>query len=861
MLKYVREQLKKQGVFAESVVNNVDELDDDMFVEAAHVLDELGELSGHGDSSIDRDAIRNPISIPLEDDIEIDTVEFCMVDSRMSDIPGDAALQEAYYDDLKHFSDFYAEAYHTTTRLPRESSDTFADRVFDRQNQLYNEYMETIIQEGLFGFGEIKASDESVPWKIHLNFGKLRANGGEEFNATLPLVYEIKKGKLLKKQLEAVKFYDYAKIHGYDVMMDYAESKNIKVPKDGNVWDVIEPKLVYVPREQNALYKIVIQFKNHTSGEEFYFSISATMRGNKKKDVKSKSPDMDIVDSKEGSFEMKSTSKPSAHFVDRQMVTEAYVEAYMPSRWNNNNYYQEAIDFGGGGDPPEMAGAPAAQPAGDVPPAPDGNAAPPAPAPETNNAQPSSTNINIDLPPEEGQGDANATDTQDNNQPADPPQAENPNANDVTDQIANGVNEGLDKQNASNDVDLSADVSEDPNFDMNATTEPDMNNVASDPSLDADLENDINNSDLGDNPDVDIDTDPNVDMDFDKMTLNQLIEQAQEKAKDMTIDQLKEFLMNNTMPNGEEVGADAVEDGVQEGFFNYSRANINDTLDRLLRKALGILNDQKLELGKLIKEFKKNGKKLNKALSQAVKYENIYDAQEKKQLSLLNRCLVDLMSMIKENSSESNTQTAKRLVKAFTSQAKAVGEIIDAHKQTKPVQEGAITALFNIRENLERKANYVHINVTMPIKNKVDADKLTLAFIKSYFKSKKETVETGTGVGAYGDAYGYGTAYGTSTSHSTEYETDNARTNRLKVLKELGVRIETKDRKRAKFSETELRNLDRTIHLSNELYDDITSALKVQREDEADKLLNAIGKEAVELDALCQTFKKQRSDK
>ena len=850
MLKYVREQLKQQGLFAESVVNNVDELDDDMFVEAAHVLDELGDLSGHGDGSIDQDAIRNPISIPVEDDIEIDTVEFCMVDSRMSDVPGDAALQEAYYDELKHFSDFYAEAYNSTTRLPRESVDTFNDRVFDRQHQLYNEYMDVIVQEGLFGFGEIKASDESVPWKIHLNFGKLRANGGEEFNATLPIAYEVKKDKLLKKQLESVKFFDYAKIHGYDVMMEYAKSKNIKVPKDGNVWDVIEPKLVYVPREQNSLYKIVVQFKNHTSGEEFYFAISASMRGNKNKDVKSKSPDMDVVDSKEGSFEMKSASKPSANFVDHQTVTEAYVETYMPSRWKDN-YYQEAIDFGGGGDPPAMAGAPAPAPAGgDVPPAPTDNAAPTA-TPETNNAQPSETNINIDLPPEEGQGDANATDTQDDNQPADPPQAENPNANDVTDQIANGVNEGLDKQNASNDVDLSADFSEDPNFDMNPTAEPDMNNVANEPDLDIDTDT----SGTGDNPDVDIDTEPSVDMDFDKMTLNQLIEQAQEKAKDMTIDQLKEFLMNNTMPNGEEVGADAVEDGVQESFI-YTKSNINENLDILLKTALGILNDQKLELKQLISKFKKNGKKLNKCLSKAVKMD-VYNEQEKKQLNLLNRFLVDLMTMLKENSSASNTQTAKRLVKAFTSQAKAVGDIIDAHNPIKPVQEGAITALFNIREKLERKANYVHINVTMPIKNKVDADKLTLAFIKSYFKSKKETVSSGSAAGGYDDGFGYGT----TSTHSTEYETDNDRVNRLRVLKELGVRIETKDRKRAKFSETELKNLDRTIHLSNELYDDITSALKVQSEDEAAKLLNAIGKEAVELDALCQTFKKQRSDK
>ena len=845
MLKYVREQLEKQGVFAEAAVNNVDELDDDMFVEAAHVLDELDELSGTG--TMDHSAIRNPISIPVEDDIEIDTVEFCMVDSRMSDIPGDAALQEAYYNDLKHFADFYAEAYNSTTRLPRESYETFEERVFDKQQKLYNEYMETIVQEGLFGFGEIKASDPSVIWKIHLNFGKQRTDGGE-YNATLPILYQVKKDKILKKQLEAVKFFDYAKISdAYDVIMDYAKEKNLKVPKDGNVWDVVEPKAVFVPREQNALYKIMIQFKNSQSGEDIFFSISATMRGNdKNKNLDAKSPDMDVVDNKEGKFEMKSASKPSSDFVDHQVVTEAYVEMHMPSRWKDN-YFQEAIDFGGGGDPPEMAGS-APAPTTATPPAPTAGNAPAAPAPETNNAQPTETNINIDLPPEEGQGNDNSADTQDNNQPADPPQAENPNANDLSDQIAAGVNEELDKQNSDTDIDLSVDVNEEPNFDMSETPEPDMSNAVGD--VDADLESEMN-SEPTDTPEMDTDTD----IDFDNMTLNQLIEQAQEKAKDMTIDQLKAFLMDNTMPNGEEVGAGAAEDGVQESFI-YTKSNINESLDVLLKTALGILNDQKLELKTLIKKFKKNGKKLNKCLSKAVKMD-VYNEQEKKQLNLLNRCLVDLMSMVKANASASNTQTAKRLVKAFTSQAKAVGDIIDAHKSGKPVQEGAITALFNVRENLERKANFVHINVTMPIKNKVEGDKLTLAFIKSYFKSKKETVSSGNAGASYGDGYGYGSSYG----RTTEYETDNPRVSRLAALKHLGVKIETKDRKRAKFSETELKNLDRTIHLANELYDDITSALKVQSEDEAVKLLSAIGKEAIELDALCQTFKKQRSDK
>jgi hypothetical protein len=57
MLKYVREQLAKAGVFEESaaVVDN-DVLDDDMFTEAAHVLEELSDLSTGGTE--DPDAVR-----------------------------------------------------------------------------------------------------------------------------------------------------------------------------------------------------------------------------------------------------------------------------------------------------------------------------------------------------------------------------------------------------------------------------------------------------------------------------------------------------------------------------------------------------------------------------------------------------------------------------------------------------------------------------------------------------------------------------------------------------------------------------------------------------------------------------------
>lgn len=851
MLKYVREQLAKQGVFSESNVPIKDELDDSMFIEAAHVLDELSEISSDGVA--DHDSVRDirGISIPVQEDfdIELDTVEFCMADGRMQDIPGDAsALQEAYYNDLKSFTDFYAEAYSSTTRLPRESYESFEDRVLENQYRMYNEYMETVVQEGLFGFGEIKLSSPEIVWNVHINFGKLRDNGGEEFNATLPVAYEAtKRNKVLKKQVDCVKTFDYCKIrNAREALLSYAKENGVKVPKDGNIWDVIIPNGAFVPQEQNDKYTMYIRYKVTTTGEEIFFTVTMSMRSNK--NATAKSVDSDIIDSKDIQLEMKRKDISTKNYVNKQTFTESYVEMNMPSRWDNN-YFQEAIDFGGGGDPPEMAtNAPA--PTSPTPPAPN---TPPMPNDAGNGDAPqgNETNINIDLPPEEGQGNDTAAPTQDNNQPADPPMPENPNTNDVSDQIAAGVNEELEKQNV-NAVDLSANPDEDPNFDM--STEP-SDIGAGDMSMKDDANADVDSAELDtENIGGDMSAD---NVDFDNMTLNQLIEQAQEKTKDMTIEQLKSFLMDNTTPDGEAVGNGA-EDGVQESFI-YTKSNINNSMDVLLRTALGILNDDKLELSVLIKKFKKNGKKLNKCLTKASKMDSVYDVQERKQISLLNRCLVDLMSMVRENSSASNTQTAKRLVKAFVSQAEAVGKIIDNHKDTKEkvTQEGAITALFNVREKLERRANFVHINVTLPIKNKVEADKLTVAFIKSYFKSDIRKHTSGSG-----NEYdtGYGATIGSGSSTITERETDNPRLTRLDALTDLGRRIESKDRKRAKFTETELKNLDRTATLAIELRDDIKSILKVENSEEAHKLLNAIGNEACELDTLCKTFKKQRSE-
>ena len=841
MLEYVKKQLAASGIFNESVVE--DTTDDDAFLEAAYVLDELSDLSSKGTEDPSEMRRMSAVSIPVEDDFELDTVEFNMADGRITDIPMDAALQESYYKSLKTRDDFYAEGYYSVTKLPRESDEMFEMRVDAKVDSLYNEYMETIVQEGLFGFGEIKITSPEIIWRIHINFGKLKTDGGE-YNASLPVLYEAPNKKILKKQLDCVKYWDYCRLtNAYDDMIEFAKSHDIKVPKDGNIWDVFKPDRVCVPREPKDQYRIFLVFKNLSDGKEEWFSVSTPIGKANKSNTEAKS--MELADNKTVELEMKKAEKSNAKFID-QKETASFVESAMPSRWDN--VYQEAINFGGAGDPPELAGATPAQPTQQAaPPDPTANAAPP--APDANAAPPApdqNININVDdTANEQPDTDMNP----DNNQPSDPPAPENPNVNDVSDRIVDGVNNQLDAENTDANMDLSADVNEEPNFDLSpegSGPDVDMSDVGGDPTTTDDASPDLDEG----NPDVDTSEleDPDAaeaDVDVDNMTINQLIEQAQEKAKEMTIDQLKAFLSNNDTP-----GSVTDAEGITESFI-YTKSNINSSLDVLLRKALGILNDQNLELSKLIKEFKKNGKKLNKALSSAVRMPSIYDEQEKKQMQLLNRCLVDLMSMVREDASQSNTQTARRLVKAFTSQARAVGEIIDRHKKSGPerlTQEGAITALFNVRENLQRKAQFVQRNVTGPIKRKVDADKLTIGYIKETFKTSKQTISTGS---AYGTGNG---AFGTSISR--EYEDDNPKTARLAALKALGEKIEAKDRKRAKFTEEELKYLDRTIELADELYDDIKSCLKLDIESDATKLLKAIASEALELNELCKKFHK-----
>ena len=119
-------------------------------------------------------------------------------------------------------------------------------------------------------------------------------------------------------------------------------------------------------------------------------------------------------------------------------------------------------------------------------------------------------------------------------------------------------------------------------------------------------------------------------------------------------------------------------DAVQEAFI-YTKKNINSELDILLRKTLGILNDSKLEINELVKQFKSTGKKLNRCLNKAIKMTEVYNDEERKSFGVLNSSLVSLLSAIKSDSKGEDLNVIKKLLKEFATQSKTVGGIIENH--------------------------------------------------------------------------------------------------------------------------------------------------------------------------------------
>jgi hypothetical protein len=301
---------------------------------------------------------------------------------------------------------------------------------------------------------------------------------------------------------------------------------------------------------------------------------------------------------------------------------------------------------------------------------------------DNNDAAPATDNNSA--PPATDQGStppANNADANADGQTQEEPTTVEVGKNDVSDAIVQGAEDATTDNNSepTEGQDATTDEIPDmPDFDENMGSEDSGSTEGTDsdaaPATDADIDSQLSELNNEGNEKGALDSDGTLgsdELDIDNMSIDDLIKNGTERLKGMSIGQLKEFLANSDATS------------VQEAFI-LTNANINDEVDILLRKTLGVLNDDKMEITQLVSEFKKYGKKLNRVLTKASKCPKVYNNNEIDNIKKLNKCLSDLMVTIKASTDKSSIQVIKRLIKAFTSQAAVVGKIVEKKKKEFP---------------------------------------------------------------------------------------------------------------------------------------------------------------------------------
>ena len=638
MFDFIKQQIAAQQKSNEDTRTQIAENNEnDLIIECAQLFQELDAMS-IGGQEINEYRDIDTLSVALEDDVELESFEVSMADGRILDLPADILVHSESYEPMKSVEDFREFALNEIHQGTM-SNDEYNNLIEEFVTENYNEYLSTIFQEGVFSAQKLDVKDPSIEWTKMVDFGPSNPSepNSSPYTVRMNIGYEkLAFNKILLKQKDSIqmivdnnagtfktfgaRYIDLLKKHGYDV------------PEGTNVWDIVKPDMIMVPIEPVDSFAVIIRAENKLAkvGDDKFIYISLKLAISAAK--KDSGNITDIID-----------LDKTPHFASKMIDNVGLLKESMNPAPELGRTIQEGIDFGN------------EDPSSETPPAIDGGG-------DSN----------------DGGGDA----------------VSNDNGNDATGDNADGENENPDATKApANDVskEIAQNVANEKNAEedgdaVDAGTTGDGLDTATTDLPEEDIETpDETNSEVGDGEDgaaegdvdsqlADLDAMGNdseggediANMDFDNMTPNQLTQAAGDKIKNMTMSQIRDFLQSD--------------DGTVTEAFILTKKNINAELDAGVRKCLGDLNDSTQSASSIMKGFKKDGKKLNKALSKASKMTEVYDETERNSLIKFNKCLADLMIAFREGMSPSEVQVVKRLIKAFVAQAKGVGKIIEKHK-------------------------------------------------------------------------------------------------------------------------------------------------------------------------------------
>lgn len=785
MLDYIKARIRAQQAPNTSVETDnaltPESVPNDVILEYAQLYQELDDLTEKGSDSERERALG--IDIPLENDIEIENIEFNLKDGRVSDIPGDATVTESYKY-AKTYNDFYAEAAENIRMFERESGESYNARVSEIADKAYAEYCTEMAELGRFGFGKISVGDERVPSKLNINFGPYMENGDTAFIGKVNTYFGTDKNhNITKKQLDSVNMVRNGAFKNIGKSLHAYMESNHNIPSDSSVWDYITPKNLIVPKGTADSFCVVLEYYNEISGKNEYFGWT--------KPIKNK---VNVV---QETFDPESCEKDNmksfaneTHYENRDVyLQEAANESKRERRARRPlvRFVQEAIDFGGSDDSSNDNDTDNSTENGD------------------NESTTTDTNTSDTTADSGNTSDAGASDNNGNDNSGNDDNKETAAVNDVSAKIAENVANQTQNDNQPADDSTDSDIS----FDDN-----DFDDIGNNDNGGSSIDDQLNDLDNSGGSDFDTDTEESDDnsmddisdggnIDINNMTIDDLIDQGSEKLKGMTIQQIKDFISSGSP------------DAVQEAFIITSK-NINKEVDVAIRNCLGVLNDNKIDVNKIIKKFKIQGYQLNRVLSKAAKMTKIYSDDEIESITSLNTALKNLMVSLKKTKDSGSISKIKTSIATFNSECKTVAGIVEEKlnnpevkskgkiKQEAFVQEGLFLSASNAKKRLSSKIPPVYSDL-MDIVKTHEQGRLTKGKLMRMYKPKKTEYQKTTG--GYSNDDGNGGTIDTTTVNRS-YETDTPQMCNLEALLKVVGKILRKSKTHTAFTSNEMNKID-----------------------------------------------------
>ena len=841
MLDYIKSQISARQAANKPAAPTVDDVPDEAILEYATLFQELADLSMEGNDTSTR---RMALDIPIEDDVEVTTVEFDLATGVVDDVPGDATVIESAYQGMKTFDKFYEEAFNSLTRMPRETNSAFDARVTAKANEMYTEYCNDAKEYGYFGFGSIDVKDERVPETLKVDFGPIRSDETNSFICKVPVSYAVdEKRNITKKQLDSINLVRGGAFkHIGPSLAAYMES-TYTIPEAVSLWDAVTPTKLWVPKGNGDSFCVVLEFTNELTGKQEFFGWTRPVYTEAKKENAAPSDENNITMESCVEINMNSyanennwCTRSEAIKIEEAMANDNSKKIPMRAINRFQRVYQEAIDFGGAEstatpdagatNPPAMDNTANSDTNVDAGANTDANATPDATA----------TDAGAATPAQPDGGDANGTDTTgDANK-------ETAAVNDVSSQIADKVaddtvNAATNAAGGNMDPNTGAEEGETITFDDGTNNSVPVGSDTGDDfgaSVDDQLD-ELNNtgndlaSDTDDNSDVDfsgINDDGSIDLD--NMTIDQLIEQGSEKLKQMPLGEIKKFLASD------DPGA------VQEAVIITS-GNVNKGLEVSIRQCLGILNSN-LKFNDIAKNFSHAGKKLYKYAYKASKMEKIFDGEERTKLANLGKATGDLLNTFSRKGVamyKKNPSAFGAVVKVFTDAANEVSSFvsqkIDKNVQESAliVQEGLFLSASNAKSRLARKASFVHADMDAIIKAD-EGGYLTKGKLSKMYKPKTESRKTT--VGADSDFV--------KSSRSSDVEVNTPHSNYLSDLTRIANKILRKDKVQKAFTREEIGNISDMLDNIDDFVDMVEAIIYDNTSVNNDSIIKKIVEEA-----------------